>query len=267
MNSDSTPRGLTFDDLGDLSRLGVEEAVELLRGRAAIAIGPAVEYAMLLPNADAASRLTPFPLVVSIQESVKPLAAPATHLDTSLAPRDYEVVRLPSAGNYDLGFTPFRKRMECAAVSAGISATIAQGLAGALGEMVDNIFEHAKIFNTALAAYRWVAGEFEFVVADNGIGVLASLRSNPRYQHLIDSGRALETAIQKGESSIDDCGRGMGFTELITQLVNLNGTVRLRSGDHWLGIELQEAELLPRIGRTPLEYQGLMVSFSCRPQQ
>ena len=68
----------------------------------------------------------------------------------------------------------------------------------ALGELQDNVFEHSGRPESGVVAYAASNGAFEFVVADAGRGVLASLRENPEFAGLADSGAALRVAVLTG---------------------------------------------------------------------
>jgi len=69
---------------------------------------------------------------------------------------------------------------------------------------------------------------FEFVVADHGIGALASLRSNPEFAELANSRDALPRVLQMGCTSTGDPERGRGFDVLFRGLANHNGDPVMR---------------------------------------
>src|SRR5213078_530477 len=104
------------------------------------------------------------------------------------------------------------------------------GLAGALAEVVDNVWEHSASDLPGLGAFHLQSRRATFVVADLGIGVLNSLRSNPRYRNLQTSKEALENAVKPGVSRLDEAGRGSGFGTVLRGLAELWGVLRLRSG-------------------------------------
>ncbi|MCU1295173.1 MAG: hypothetical protein JWP08_4023, partial [Bryobacterales bacterium] len=116
------------------------------------------------------------------------------------------------------------------------------------------------------AAYSSHSDGFEFVVADAGIGVLESLRQNPQFGDLSDSGAALCTAMQDGVSSIVNQGnRGYGIGLLFRKLAGHGGDVRFRSGDHALTVRGNSLSLngnaeIAQRAATP----GLAVSILCR---
>lgn len=163
-------------------------------------------------------------------------------------------------------WTAFCLEIRRAAVDAGIHVTTARGLVGALREIESNIHEHSGRPRDGLVGYRCAAGEFEFVVADSGMGMLASLRRNPKHSALTDAGLALELALTDGISRFpDEEGRGYGFRDLFRGLANLNGELRFRSGDHALLIDGTGPSLLERQLVQKTELRGFVASIVCRP--
>lgn len=105
-------------------------------------------------------------------------------------------------------------------------------MAAAILELAGNVEEHSAAPETGIIAFRATAGVFEFVVADQGIGILRSLRGSPEFLTLDDHGRAMELALTDGVSRFQDPHRGHGFRPIFQGLTNLNGYLRFRSGDH-----------------------------------
>lgn len=121
------------------------------------------------------------------------------------------------------------------AKAQGFNAQLIAGLLGALIEIQDNVYEHSGAPETGVVAYASTASSFEFVVADRGIGVLSSLRQNPKYADVSDAGAALSLAITDGVSRFpSETGHGQGFNQLFRALVGQNAELRFRSGDHAL---------------------------------
>jgi len=144
----------------------------------------------------------------------------------------------------------------------------AQGLVGALCEIEENVHLHSQRAHDGLVGYRATQEEFEFVVADNGIGVLQSLRQSPRYGNLRDSGTAIKLALTDGESRLSHqkSGHGYGFHGLFVGLANLNGELRFRSDDHSLTIDGTSPSLMAaRLSQT-VRLQGFVASIVCRAQ-
>ena len=101
------------------------------------------------------------------------------------------------------------------------------------GELESNIHEHVESREPGVVAYRAEAGAFEFVVSDQGVGILESLRSNVEYARLADAGVALRAALTEGVSRYGTgSGRGFGFKPIFTGLIDLYAELRFRSGDH-----------------------------------
>lgn len=161
----------------------------------------------------------------------------------------------------------FQRRLQDAARRAGFAGRVPAGLTGAFGEMADNAFRHSLAPRTGIGGYAWSEGRFEYVVADAGCGVLASLRSCTDYSYLDDSGDALELALAEGESRFGKgSGHGLGFRALFLSLMNLNGCLRFRSGDHALTIDGTSPDLSQaRLSQVGIDYAGFLVSVVCRP--
>lgn len=117
----------------------------------------------------------------------------------------------------------------------GLGAHVIASLLGAMVEIQDNVYEHSGAPQTGLVAYAVTSSSFEFVVADRGIGVLQTLRQNPRYADVSDAGAALKEIVKDGVSRFpSEAGRGQGFNQLFRALVGHNAELRFRSGDHTL---------------------------------
>jgi anti-sigma regulatory factor (Ser/Thr protein kinase) len=154
-----------------------------------------------------------------------------------------------------------------AAVDIGFSKGTAAQLAGALGELHSNLYEHSGASITGLIAFRASPDYFEFVVSDRGIGVLESLRGCADYSNLRDHGDALRLTLTEGVSRYGtNAGRGYGYRPLFVGLANLNGALRFRSGDHALLIDGTNPSLMTaRVAQKPL-LKGLLISVACRPR-
>lgn len=118
----------------------------------------------------------------------------------------------------------------------GFSTPLSRALTGAVIEMVDNIWLHSDTPNPGLLAYQIRRRKFAFSLLDTGIGVLASLRKNLKYQYLTSSMEAVGKAIEPGVSRFETSG-GMGFPSLLHALASLWGTSRIRSGEAALMID------------------------------
>jgi len=164
----------------------------------------------------------------------------------------------------DTQWTAFLLQAQRAAVAGGFPGKIASQLIGAIGELHSNIYEHSEAIRTGLIAFQATRGNFEFVVSDKGIGILASLKSCPDYASLNDHGEALSCALQDGNSRHGKAaGRGMGFRQIFVGLANLNGALRFRSGNHTLTIDGRSPTLLTaKLAQKP-HIRGFIASVSC----
>lgn len=159
------------------------------------------------------------------------------------------------------------KHAENAAVAKGLAGGLAAGLMGALGELMDNVIEHSGRPESGVVAYGASDGAFEFVVADAGRGVLASLRENPEFAELSDSGTALRVAASDGASRhARSTGHGYGIGQLFRALAHDAAELRFRSGDHALRLWGDTPSLTGQVELAQKAWlDGLAVSVRCTP--
>lgn len=164
-----------------------------------------------------------------------------------------------------IGWSSFGVAAHKAALAAGFPAGIVRRLIGAVGEIRDNVLEHSEAPDTGSVMFRSRPGSFEFAVADAGIGVLASMKSNSEYRHLRDEGDALWCALSDGESRFGKAaGRGTGFSQLFKSLAALNASLRFRSGDHALTVSGRNPTLISaHVAKKP-PAPGFLCSVDCR---
>lgn len=245
MTDDVRPASRSYLTFGLLDGLAARSRAELeahVERTAVRRIGPLVEFAYL-DYRNATERLRVPNDSQTIESLSTTLAKPNInhfHLATSLSPNHFEFIRgfQTEAEADDLRWMTFCKRLECAAASAGLGDQFAKALTGTVEEMTSNVLEHSEHAETSIVGYRWSQREFEYVVADSGIGVLQSLRKNSYYSHLEDAGKALETAVQEGESRRGhNVGHGLGFRDLLNNIANRNSYLRFRSGNYALVID------------------------------
>ena len=149
--------------------------------------------------------------------------------------------------------------------SAGLSTAVAGQLVAAMQELENNVHEHAEAAETGVLAYRAEPGEFEFVAADRGIGILASLRRYAGYAALPDAGKALEAALTDGVSRHGrDSNRGHGFRPIFTGLTDLSGELRFRSGDHAITMDGTSPTLAKSRIAQKAPIDGFFASVRCR---
>lgn len=174
----------------------------------------------------------------------------------------------PSPAADNLLWDQWAKHAENAAVAAGLPHGLVAGLMGAVGELQDNVFEHSGASDTGLVAYGVTHGSFEFVVADAGRGVLASLRENAEFAHLADTGAALRVAASDGASRHAlDTGRGYGIGQLFRALAHDAAELRFRSGDHALRLWGDAPSLTGQIELAQKAWlDGLTITVRCAPR-
>jgi hypothetical protein len=229
-------------------------------------IGPATEFVLIYEQ----GFQTPFaPAELPKDAVINKLLAidrPTRSNELSLDPEIVEFRRMPfeTSDFRAAAWTAFGKRLEFAVRGAGFSDRISAGIAGTFQEMADNAVIHSELVATAVGGYQWSKGEFEFVVADRGIGVLESLRKCPESAHLCDHGEALIAAVTQGASRFGaGTGHGNGFRQLLSSLVALGGELRFRSGDQVLAfrggaVGGASAQLFQRP-----PFRGFLVSVRC----
>lgn len=242
MSVDSRRTYLTFALLDSLSSSPIAKDSSLTKDTIVKRIGPLVEFAYLdYPNA--ITRLSSpnhSQEINSLQAALDKSGISRFQTTTSLDPNKFEFMRgfQSLAEADDLRWMMFCKRLENAAASVGLGGSLSKALAGTVEEMTSNVLEHSEHAETSLVGYRCSQREFEYVVADSGIGVLQSRRKNSYYSHLEDSREALETAVQEGESRRGHyLGHGLGFRDLLNNIANRDSYLRFRSGNYALVID------------------------------
>ena len=266
---DDLPRPyLTFALLDGLTTSPTTEHQSAIKGTTVRRIGPLVEFAYLdYPNAiTRLSSPSHSHAINSLQAVLDKSGISKFQTIISLDPNKFEFMRgyQTEAEVDDLRWMTFCKRLENAASSAGLGDSFAKALTGTVEEMASNVLEHSEHAETSVVGYRWSQTEFEYVVADNGIGVLESLRKNSYYSYLEDSGKALETSIQEGESRYGhNVGHGLGFRDLLNNIASRNSYLRFRSGDYALVIDGTQSPPIWET-RTCLRMDGFLVSLVSR---
>ncbi len=148
--------------------------------------------------------------------------------------------------------------------NVGFTPMTAKALTGALSEIITNVWLHAQTPTPALVAYQLEQERVFLTVADLGIGVLQSLRSNPEHQALTTSMAALKKAMLVGVSRFPEQGRGYGFDTVLRAVAD-HGVVRLRTGEAVL-----EFQGTTDVRRSRVSYgtnlPGLQVALSCSTQ-
>lgn len=252
---------LTFDFAGDicLAAQDGDLTVTDLPGTHADALGPLLELRHVRPDF----------VVNQSWLTTSTYATLLMNLSTSLA-NWYE----PELGRqgfisvnklqYDaLAWPDFMIRAKRAAKDAGFSDDHAAKLAAAIGELYSNVIEHSHNASTGYIVFCAKNRSFEFVVADAGIGVLSSLRSNPKFASLADSGTALELALSQGVSRHTEAGHGNGFQPLFVGLANISRFIRFRSDDHSRELTRSADRQIASMTRQVSMLRGFFCSVMC----
>ncbi len=165
----------------------------------------------------------------------------------------------------DFSYVQFGYAAQEAAKLAGITPKASQALVGAIGELKDNVYFHSHCPETGLLGFLGANGDFEFSVADSGIGVLESLREHTDYRGLSNSGEAINVALTDGESRYGrSTGHGQGFRDLFRGLTKLEGELRFRSDDYCLSIGGTSPTLNRAKLRQSARVRGFLASVTCR---
>jgi hypothetical protein len=151
-----------------------------------------------------------------------------------------------------------------AALAEGFPPALAAQLIGAFGEMQGNVYDHSEACGTGIAAYRVTPRHFEFVVADRGVGPLASLRTCADYGDLADDREALRLTLTDGVSRYGArSGHGRGFRPLFIGLANLHGALRFRSGTGALTLNGVNPSLLTARSSIKPNASGFLAAIKC----
>jgi hypothetical protein len=172
----------------------------------------------------------------------------------------------PRVEEDDLERNSFLIAARSAAETSGLLTPVAQSLAAALREMESNIHEHSGAAATGILAFQAGPSLFEFVAADCGVGVLATLREDEEFADLTDHGLAMHAALQEDVSRYGRAsGHGHGFRDLFLGLTHLNADLRFRSGDHALLISGPQPELKTARLAQKAPIRGFLAAVRCQP--
>lgn len=172
-------------------------------------------------------------------------------------------VRVSKLQNDGLAWPDFMIRAKRAAKDAGFSDDHAAKLSAVIGELYSNVIEHSHRARTGYIAFCAKNRSFEFVVADEGIGVLNSLRSNLKFASLADAGSALELALSQGISRHTEAGHGNGFQPLFVGLANISRHIRFRSDDHSRELARLNDGKITSVTRQVAMLRGFFCSVLC----
>lgn len=160
--------------------------------------------------------------------------------------------------------TSFKIDAHKAARAAGFAGTAAL-LVAAMGELIGNVVDHSEALASGIALFVTRPGQFEFVIADCGIGARASLTRNPEYVGLTDEGSALQAMVEVGVSRFArGTGHGNGFRPIFERLADMTGHLRFRSGDFALTLDGRFGDRVARQLSQKPRLRGVIAAVSCR---
>lgn len=164
----------------------------------------------------------------------------------------------------EIRWTGFGLKMDKAMRAAGLPRGLAGQLVGATKELHSNVYEHSERSRSGIVAFGVQDDNAEFIVADSGIGVLASLKCNPAHASLDRDGEALRLALQPGVTRYaGEPMRGHGFDLMFTGLLNHGSKLRFRSGSAVVTIDgLGKDNPVPVIRDRPA-MQGFLIAVDC----
>lgn len=258
---------LTFEMLDDVLFQPVNLQKQTFKETSAYRIGPLVELGFT--NTDHLKSLSKHKSQDEVEALLQAMAQKGLAYSKgyiATAPKFFEFFRTPqTADEFECDeWNAFARRFENAATQAGLPKIFAKELTGTFGEMASNLFEHSERITSGLVGYRWNQQEFEYIVADNGIGVLKSLQKHSDYASLADSEEALLTALTEGESRHGRAAkRGNGFNTLTLNIASRSSCLRFRSGDRSHVIDGRKNRLI-RTSFTCTHYQGFLISVLCK---
>lgn len=127
-----------------------------------------------------------------------------------------------------------------------------------VSELVDNFARHSEK-NLAALTLQYYPNRQNFLIAigDSGIGIRASLSSNPAYSWLSNEShsRAVIEAFKPGVSRTEG---GMGLTEVLDDVMELHGQVRVATGGEYVIVRQGRRA---QAGKFPFALPGVQVEI------
>ncbi len=161
----------------------------------------------------------------------------------------------------------YRLRFEQSSKAAGFPLKTATALAAAFGEMADNAVFHSDSTIGILVGYQALPGSSLFCIADAGIGVLESLRSNPEFRNLNDHREAICMALKPGVSRYGRGLGGSGFSQVFKSLAKHWGSLRFRSGKGCVTMNGRDCNADVGVKSEAPFRPGFQVSVCCRTSE
>lgn len=191
-----------------------------------------------------------------------PPKVPVKNLDTR--PIEFQLVSSEHDLDEDVEWLNFLQRFERSVKLSGFSDAAAANLQSALHEMAENAQLHSQSPVSAIVGYEVRERAALFSVADVGIGVLASLRTNPLYDAIVDDVNAIQLALRSGVTCRVGEHGGLGFNSVFKALAEQWGQLRFRSGNGCITMSGVDVEVDKSLRHRPLPLPGFQVSVCCR---
>jgi len=236
-----------------------------------VELGALAEW--LLLSADRAGKLPPVSILKQqrlVQGMLDALARPGEllQLENAFSKSAFLVTQRNYQAADTAAWLKFKLSMSSTGQWTGLHGDEARAMVAAVEELEVNIHEHSGRAHDGVVAYYGRRDEFAFVVADSGRGPLASLHTNPEFDHVTDHGQALALTLEDGVSRLGAAsGHGLGYRELFKGLATLNASLRFRSGNRALVIEGRSPQRAEASTFERPYLQGYLASIVCRSPQ
>ena len=116
-----------------------------------------------------------------------------------------------------------------------IEVSVLQAISYCLYEVMDNVHIHSgKPLGTAMTHYNKAENTMDILIADDGMGIRASLSENEKYKDITES-EALKICLE--DTITDGKGLGFGLYTLSRLISNIGKEFILHSGSHKLIIK------------------------------
>lgn len=174
-------------------------------------------------------------------------------LTTSTSLNDIvDIERTPAIAEY------VEQQVKRVLIRCGVKIKVSE-VANTACELVDNFARHSERTLAAFhVQYYPKRNEIAFAIADCGIGIRASLSSNPKYEYL-ESRPHYEAALTAFEPGVTRQQEGgMGLTEVMETVKMLNGSLFLSTGDEYVKMYLDEVEH----GKMAYDLTGVQIEVS-----
>ena len=130
--------------------------------------------------------------------------------------------------DHDTIYDTYRNIVQLLNSYPDIEVTVLQALSYCFYEILDNVLTHSeRKCGTVVTQYLTENNKIQVLVADDGIGLAASLRNNPEYADITEE-NAVRYCINDGVTD----GKGMGFGLYSTSrlIKNVGITLEIHSG-------------------------------------